>query len=720
MDPDDNTAIIDMKSNFEKFMSGDRRKRSKLGTPDGSFLETSQTSTNLSHSRDPDILKTRTDLIYCKSRIGMLESQLVTRETEAKERALLHEREIAELKQAHDRELRGYSILKTSHERVLHRQEMCEEELSEQKQILEQTKAVYDEKIRQLQKSNLEQEILYTEQLEEQKGKCRELRNNLHGVQSDLSVKSSELSQAKEQLFDLKRKLADSETMAQKNWKVRCEASEQRVRELEREKEGYNDDLLIMSARKADLARLTDLSEENKKLKQKVSFYKITSDNIEILKEQVATLERKLNNHENLQEEVARLQVENENYCQKVKELEVQRIPEDTVVRLREAQEKEAVMLENIGKLKSSNRLLELKVKELQGSSESLQAKVSGAGGRNELLQDELERLKRQVTLLSQERDGYKKIVQSYDVDVTREVVPSERDKSFQLQRMVERAGEANKQLEEEVRAKTQECCDLKLKLEQLKSSFAAASQSTKESSAAEVDRCQLLELREKVEKLERQCEKVIQERDILEARIEQRDMQGEYDPTKTKVLHLTRNPVSKAQQNRAEEVRLLQEDNKRLRERIRVLEQNLAEAHDVTAQVEANLKAPSAQENQQLKELKGRLASSEKRYEKLMEMCRVTSLEFRQIVYQLTGYRLDVPKSKQYKLMHMYSNSPDDFLLFQESEDGELQLLETAYASTLVDLAEEHLHNQNSIPVFLSTLTIDLYKQSSLLTSTM
>ena len=70
------------------------------------------------------------------------------------------------------------------------------------------------------------------------------------------------------------RKLADSEAMAQKNWKVRCEASEQRVRELEREKEGYNDDLLIMSARKADLARLTDLSEENKKLKQKVSFYK--------------------------------------------------------------------------------------------------------------------------------------------------------------------------------------------------------------------------------------------------------------------------------------------------------------------------------------------------------------------------------------------------------------------------------------------------------------
>ena len=78
--------------------------------------------------------------------------------------------------------------------------------------------------------------------------------------------------------------------------------------------------------------------------------------------------------------------------------------------------------------------------------------------------------------------------------------------------------------------------------------------------------------------------------------------IQGDYDPTKTKVLHITRNPVAQAQQVRAEELKLLREENLRLRERVKVLEKNLAEAHDITAQVEANLHAPSAQESQQLK----------------------------------------------------------------------------------------------------------------------
>lgn len=60
-------------------------------------------------------------------------------------------------------------------------------------------------------------------------------------------------------------------------------------------------------------------------------------------------------------------------------------------------------------------------------------------------------------------------------------------------------------------------------------------------------------------------------------------------------------NPASLAQKNRAEEVRLLREDNRKLRERIKVLEGKLADAHDITMQVEANLKAPSAQESKQL-----------------------------------------------------------------------------------------------------------------------
>lgn len=48
---------------------------------------------------------------------------------------------------------------------------------------------------------------------------------------------------------------------------------------------------------------------------------------------------------------------------------------------------------------------------------------------------------------------------------------------------------------------------------------------------------------------------------------------QGDYDPSRTKVLHLSMNPASLAKQQRKEEQQQLQEECERLRELVRVLE---------------------------------------------------------------------------------------------------------------------------------------------------
>lgn len=48
---------------------------------------------------------------------------------------------------------------------------------------------------------------------------------------------------------------------------------------------------------------------------------------------------------------------------------------------------------------------------------------------------------------------------------------------------------------------------------------------------------------------------------------------QGDYDPSKTKVLHFSMNPASLAKQQRKEEQQQLQEECERLRELVRVLE---------------------------------------------------------------------------------------------------------------------------------------------------
>ena len=51
------------------------------------------------------------------------------------------------------------------------------------------------------------------------------------------------------------------------------------------------------------------------------------------------------------------------------------------------------------------------------------------------------------------------------------------------------------------------------------------------------------------------------------------------------------------------------------------------------------------------------------------MKAFQLKAREMREIVYRLTGYRVDTYGEKQYKLIHMYAESPDDYLLFEVSE---------------------------------------------------
>ena len=69
---------------------------------------------------------------------------------------------------------------------------------------------------------------------------------------------------------------------------------------------------------------------------------------------------------------------------------------------------------------------------------------------------------------------------------------------------------------------------------------------------------------------------------------------QGDYDPTKTKVLHFAMNPTALAQKRRGEELERLQEENAKLKKRLEVLEESGAQAVDVTMQVQSKLQEPS------------------------------------------------------------------------------------------------------------------------------
>ncbi|XP_054848858.1 mitotic spindle assembly checkpoint protein MAD1 isoform X3 [Eublepharis macularius] len=217
--------------------------------------------------------------------------------------------------------------------------------------------------------------------------------------------------------------------------------------------------------------------------------------------------------------------------------------------------------------------------------------------------------------------------------------------------------------------------------------------------------------LRLKVEDLETERSRLEEEKRSLELKLEQVTLQGgDYDPSKTKVLHLSVNPASLAKQQRLEEQAHLREECERLREMVRVLERggSLPE----TSEGAASLQSP-----QEIADLKKQLESAELKNQRLKEVFRTKIQEFRKACYSLTGYQIDMTCENQYRLTSVYAEHREDCLIFKDSRScgRKMQLLETEFSQTVRDLIDLHLHHQDSIPVFLSAVTLELFSRQTM-----
>lgn len=77
----------------------------------------------------------------------------------------------------------------------------------------------------------------------------------------------------------------------------------------------------------------------------------------------------------------------------------------------------------------------------------------------------------------------------------------------------------------------------------------------------------------------------------------------------------------------------------------------------------------------------------------------------------------MDITRESQYRLTSMYAERQDDCLVFKATGPAgtRMQLLETEFSRTVPELIELHLLRQDSIPAFLSALTLDLFSRQTL-----
>uniref|UniRef100_A0A3Q3LAN8 Mitotic arrest deficient 1 like 1 n=1 Tax=Mastacembelus armatus TaxID=205130 RepID=A0A3Q3LAN8_9TELE len=486
------------------------------------------------------------------------------------------------------------------------------------------------------------------------KDEIRELKQKVQNQDLNMSAQTLENQELQEQLDLQRRKYQEVSQLCQNLQGAQSSCSEHiiKIKELERRLALQEQDIAIVKTVKSEVARVPDLEKELKRLRDDNAFLRESRENSSLLKEEVEGLRKKLERMEKTKEELVNMELEKERLAEKLQAW--QNLRESTGLNIRNPEDlsREVIQIQQREiALKEQNYALN---KLSQQRSKTLEEQK-----KRETQDALLRRLQKRVLLLTKERDGMRAILESYDS----ELAPNEY--SPQLSKRLREAEDIllktqNHNAEMEVRIFF--CLSkVELELESLKKQQASAADSSSLVTKEEVNI-----LRKKIEDLEAERQRLEEQNNILEMRLERHNLQGDYDPVKTRVIHFKMNPTTVAKQQRQQEVDVLRHEVTHLRELVRSLQDGNALVHsqdDASVTTVLSLSLPPVS----VSYLRKQMESSELRNQRLKEVFQRKIQEFRTVCYVLTGYQIDITTENQYRLTSVYAEHMDDSLLFKK-----------------------------------------------------
>ncbi|XP_043097150.1 mitotic spindle assembly checkpoint protein MAD1-like isoform X1 [Puntigrus tetrazona] len=713
-DLEDDTTIFSTLKSFKSLIS----------CPDRSLLETEPA---FGRSGLQNLYTKRVELEEAAERVRSHTSLLqLTQEKQQME--LSHKRARIELeKEANSssrdlqREIDRNRELLLKIRRLEEREEKANQALNEQMENSKALKRNFEE----LHKKANEKDSKLAEadqMISELKDDTRRLNQQIQIQESRFSTQNLEIQALQEQL-DVQRKKFQDVSQRYQNLQSSHSTStesELKMKELERRLALQEQDSVIVKNMKSEVARLPELEREIKRLREENTFLRETKENNSLLKEETEGLRRKLERMERVMEEKLKVELEKEKLERGLQAWENIgqstglniRKPEDLSREVIQIQQRELNLKQQNYTLNSSIRSVEKARTELMPEIAQLRAKAQEEQKKRENQDSLVRRLQKRVLLLTKERDGMRAILESYDSELaTSEYSPQLMLRVKEAEDMLQKVQTHNTEMETQLSKAQEEAGTFKLQahmmtaeLETLKEQQVSNTEKNTLATAEEVS-----SLRQKIEELEAERQQLEEQNNILEMRLERHNLQGDYDPVKTKVIHLQMNPTSIAKQQRTEEVEQLRVECQRLRERLRKIEAGGGMVTDDTTLI-----IPPSQE---ILDLRKQMESAELKNQRLKEVFKKKIQEFRTACYVLTGYQIDITVENQYRLTSVYAEHEEDSLLFKSTGpvgSGSMQLLETDFSRTLTGLVDLHLFHQKSIPVFLSAVTIELFSRQT------
>lgn len=221
-----------------------------------------------------------------------------------------------------------------------------------------------------------------------------------------------------------------------------------------------------------------------------------------------------------------------------------------------------------------------------------------------------------------------------------------------------------------------------------------------------------------RIERLEKLLSELKQENESLRKHLEKAELnlavfekrlgRGEFNIETTKIMHLAVNPTrelleSKTKTSDAEQLR---QENEMLRARLC----KLTEGDDSAATIADDDKLTTMTSYETVEGLK-------KLNQRLKQVFGDQIRQYREAVYLLTGYKVDLRKSngiEMLRLRSVYAEHDDDELLVRMEADGSLELLESDFCSQINQRVFAYLTACRSFPAFLSTLTLHLFEKQT------
>ncbi|NWR45789.1 MD1L1 protein, partial [Regulus satrapa] len=663
-DLENNTTVFSTLRSLNNFISQRMEGVSGLATPGSS-----QSSLQMQYQQRMQ-LEEQAEQIHSKS-------QLLQVEREKMQMELSHKRARIELERAANTNARNYEREADRNQELLTRIKQYQERETEAenklKEQMEMNKS-YKKSMEAISKKLQEKESKLAEANETitvLKGKISELQWNIMNQEMQMTSQDSQKQELMEQLDVEKKKWQEASQQIQTLQASQSLLAEyeQKIKDLEQKLSQQEHDALIVKNMKAELARFPKMERELRQLREENAYFREMKENNGLLKEEVEGLQRKLERYEKVQAQLVTVELENEKLLGKLQSWEKLdqstglniRTPDDLSRQIVALQQRELALKEQNSTFMNSARMLEKARQQLQEELLCVQSQLLDEKKKREHQEALVRRLQKRVVLLTKERDGMRAILESYDSELTpAEHSPQLSRRMREAEDMVQKLHAHHTELEaqlsqalEEVGSHKQRADMLEVEMKVLKSQQCTAEQSsviTKE----EVDT-----LRLKIEELEAERSKLAEENRSLEMKLEKFTLQGDYDPSRTKVLHFSMNPMSLAKQQRREEQQQLQEECERLRELVRALQGG--------GSISGNLEGVGAfQSPQEVAELKKQVESAELKNQRLKEVFQTKIQEFRKVCYTLTGYQIDITTENQYRLSSIYAEHQGDCLLFK------------------------------------------------------